>query len=153
MVDPVSVAGLGLAVIPLIISAFENQEVTFQPFVTFRRSRKEAQRFRNILKIQQTVFENECRLLLSSITRKQDEMLSNPDHTLWRDHDLAKLLGAYLDDSLETCVSTLELIHRTLKEINDETHGGFQDLEKLKVDIAFPYSFVIIPKWLFRWPN
>ncbi|KAI9881509.1 MAG: hypothetical protein M1830_000072 [Pleopsidium flavum] len=119
---------------PVIITAFENYEVMFQPFLTFRHSRKEACRFRNTLKIQQTAFENECRLLLSAVTRQQDEMLRNPIHNLWRDHNLAKQLGAYMRDSLETCVSTLDLIHDTLTEIDKETRGGFGDLQKSKED-------------------
>ena len=44
VMDPVTTADLALAMMPLIISAFENYRVTFQPTVTFRRSQKDCLR-------------------------------------------------------------------------------------------------------------
>jgi hypothetical protein len=146
--DPATAAGLVFAVIPLIISAFQKYEAVLQPFVAFRRNQKQARKFQSTLKIQQTAFRNECFLLLSAITRQQVEMLSNPLHSLWRDQDLAKQLGAYLDDSLETCLSTLDLMHGVFTEIDKETRRGFGGLLKTEVPHLLPVGLNCWPRWL-----
>lgn len=56
--DPLSAAGLALAIVPLLISAFENYEITFQPSVTYRRHVKEVERFRARLEGQRAIFLN-----------------------------------------------------------------------------------------------
>lgn len=134
--DPVTVTGLTLAILPLIISAIENYEYTFRPIVTYHRYRKEAKRFQNVLRIQKTAFENECRLLLSTVTTHEDEMLNDRTSGLWRDEELDRRLAERLDESFVTCVSTLELINESLADILRET-GGFEDLLKTKVDYHF----------------
>ena len=57
------VTGIVLGVIPLIISAVENYEVTFQPFVTYCRYSKELREFRASLATQKQLFENQCIIL------------------------------------------------------------------------------------------
>ena len=86
-----------------------------------------------MLKIQQTAFENECRLLLSGITKEQDELFSNPAHNGWHDQDLARRFSAYLNNSVETCLSTITLIDTALTNILEETQGGFHDLQRPRV--------------------
>jgi len=69
MADPATIAGLTLAVAPLIISALENYEYTLQPILIFSRGyQKEVQRFQDALKVQKRDFENECCFLLHSVT-------------------------------------------------------------------------------------
>lgn len=134
--DPVTAAGLTLAILPIIISAFENYENTFGPIVNYRRYRREAKRFETILRIQKTAFENEGRLLLATVTREEDDLVKNLAHPLWRNGELDRKLTERLGDSFDTCVATLDLINETLREIQKET-GGFEDLLKAKVRI-FP---------------
>jgi hypothetical protein len=137
-----TVAGLTLAVLPLIISVFEDYKTAIKPFLTLRRSQREARRFGDSLRCQQTIFENECRLLLCSVTREEDEMFSNAKHCLWQDKGLDQKLSAYLNDSLITCVSTLELIKGTLDEIQKETYTGFSELQKPKAGVLLEDSYV-----------
>ena len=136
--DPATATGLTLAILPLIISAIENYEYTFRPIVTYHRHRKEAKRFQNILRIQKTAFENECRLLLSTFTTHEDEMLNDRTSGLWRNWELDRKLAERLDESFVICVSTLELIDESLVDILRET-GGFEDLLKTKVTRYFSY--------------
>ncbi|KAL9122298.1 MAG: hypothetical protein Q9187_001146 [Circinaria calcarea] len=129
--DPATATSLTLAILPLIIAVIENYEYTFRPIVTFHRHRKEAKRFQNLLRIQKTAFENECRLLLSTVTTHEDEMLNDRTSELWRDEELDRRLAERLDESFNTCVSTLELVNESLVAILKET-GGFDDLLKTK---------------------
>ena len=94
MVDPVTSAGLVLAVVPLIISALENYEYTFQPIIIFSsRYRREVERFQKTLKVQKVLFAEECLLLLQNVTSDQGKyMIHNLRHSLWQDEDLENWL-------------------------------------------------------------
>ncbi|KAH0556613.1 hypothetical protein GP486_005553 [Trichoglossum hirsutum] len=129
MVDPATAASLTFAVLPLIISAVENYEVTFQPFVIYRRYVKEMQRFTAKLGAQKAIFLNECQLLLLAVSHGQniDGILKDPNHPSRKDEALDKELQELLGASFETCVSTLNLINETLGEVTSETQG-FQDI-------------------------
>jgi hypothetical protein len=125
--DPATIAGLVLGVIPLLISAAENYEVTFQPFVTYRRHIKEVQRFKARLDAQRAIFQNECQLLLLAVDQNLTDILRDPNHPSRSDEQLSKRLRDLLGNSYNSCVSTLKLINDTLEEISQETKG-FQDL-------------------------
>ena len=69
MVDPATAAGLGLAVVPLIISALENYEDTFKFFIIFtRKYKKEVEDFQDALRVQKTDFDNQCLFLVQNVT-------------------------------------------------------------------------------------
>lgn len=128
--DPATVAGLVLGLAPLIISAVENYEVTFQPFVTYRRYSEEISKFAARLDTQKAIFNNQCQLLLLAAEKNGsqedvilDNILKDPCHPSRWNETLNDRLEALLGTSLDTCVSTLRLIHQTLAEIIRETKG------------------------------
>lgn len=133
--DPATIAGLVLGALPLLISAAENYEVTFQPFVTYRRHIKEIRRFTAKLDTQRAIFHNECQLLLLSVGQSLADILSDPHHPSRSDEQISKRLEELLGSSYNTCVSTLKLINETLEEITTET-AGFADLLEKKVRLA-----------------
>lgn len=118
--DPVT--GVSL-IIPLIISALENYEYTFQPIIIFSRHyRREVERFQNALKVQRVTFANECCFLLHTVTSNRGNVMINDlGHALWRDEDLEAQLKARLTDSYDGCISALKLINGVLGDINRET--------------------------------
>lgn len=122
-IDPVTVAGLGLAVAPLIISALENYEHTFQPIIIFSHGyRREVERFQHALRVQKVNFANECCFLLHSVTSNRGNlMINDPRHALWQDEDLEDRLIVRLEDCYDACVSALSLINAALSEILRET--------------------------------
>lgn len=134
MADPVTAAGLALAVVPLLISAFENYEITFQPFVTYCRHVKEVERFLARLGIQKTIFLNECELLFMAVSNGPglSEVFRDPNHPSRTDEQISKRLSDLLGSSYSTCVSTLHLINHTLHKISLETKD-FQYLLEDKV--------------------
>ena len=123
MADPATATGLALAVIPLIVSALENYEYTFQPIIIFsKRYRKEVEKFQKALKVQKVNFANECTFLLHSVTSNQgNEMIDDLQHPFWWDRDLENRLRDRLSDSYDGCVSSLSLINDILLEILKDT--------------------------------
>jgi hypothetical protein len=121
--DPATAAGLVLSVIPLLISAVENYEVTFQPFVTYCRYAKEVERFTTRLDTQRAIFCNECQLLFLAVSDGQslNEVLANPAHPLRWDDEISSRLHDMLGSSYQTCVSLLNHINETLSAIMQET--------------------------------
>lgn len=125
--DPVTVTGLVLGVLPLLISAAENYEITFQPFVTYRRHVTEVERFTAKLNTQRSIFHNECQLLLCEVGQNLNDILEDPNHISRHDEQLSSRIQELLGSSCAMCISTLNLINDTLNEITNETKG-FEDL-------------------------
>lgn len=130
--DPITITGLVLGVVPLLISAAENYEVTFQPFVTYRRHVKEIQRFTARLDAQRAIFHNECQLLLWEVGLNLNDILADENHPSRNDQDLSMRIQELLGSSYDTCISTLNIINDTLNEVTTETKG-FQDILDSKV--------------------
>jgi hypothetical protein len=130
--DPTTIAGLVLGVLPLLISAAENYEITFQPFVTYRRHIRGVERFTARLNTQRSIFHNECQLLLCEVDQNLNDILGDPNHISRRDEQLSGRIQELLGSSCATCISTLNLINDTLNEITAETKG-FEDLLNSKV--------------------
>lgn len=134
------VASLVLAVVPLLIAAAENYEVTFQPFVTYHRYAKEIERFTGKLRAQHTVFFNECQLLLFEVGQDLTQILEDPHHPSRTNKELSSRLKELLGNSHQACISTLAFINSTLEEVTNETKG-FHDLLDPKVcDFQSIYS-------------
>ena len=136
--DPVSAVGLALGIAPLIISAIENYEYTFQPFVTYRHYSREIDKFTTRLSTQKTIFNNECQLLLLAVDNRDNRgdlllgsILKDPAHSARRNDALNRRLEELLGSSLTTCVAKLQLIQGTLDEITHETRG-FQEVAAKK---------------------
>jgi hypothetical protein len=137
--DPVTVAGLVLSIALLIISAVESYEVAFRPFLIYRRYSREIAKFATKLDAQKAIFNNQCQLLLLAPERNGsddgvilDNILKDSSHPSRTNQSLSKQLEKLLGVSLQTCISTLKLIHQTLEEITKETKG-FQELLGKKV--------------------
>ena len=122
--------GLVLGVLPLIISALENYEVTFRPFVTYCRYSKELRDFHTRLATQKQLFKDYCLILLSRIGAAK--LLESPSasKSRWRaglldesEQKLADRVTKYLGRSHDTCRSLIELIERTVLSIQQETQN------------------------------
>ena len=133
MVDPATAAGLALAAIPLMISALENYEYTFQPIIIFsRRYRKEVERLQDALRIQKADFGNECCFLLESVSHCGNSMINDLHHQSWQDQGLEDKLKIRLEENYDACVSALRLINIILREILEQTKTLDILLEKVR---------------------
>jgi hypothetical protein len=138
MPDPLTVAGLGLAVVPLILFAIENYEHIFEPaIIAIHGGRTEAGKFQLALDVQKARFENSCRLLLEEVTPYSNDMFRSHQHSLWSSPDINDQLEARLGDSCRACVSALQLIQQALDRALKK-YGGLNVLTQPKV--RFPPS-------------
>lgn len=64
--------GIVLAVLTRVISAAENYKNVYLPFKTLRRFAAEVRQFLCKLKIQRTLFREECRLLLAQVAGDEE---------------------------------------------------------------------------------
>jgi len=117
-----------LGFLPLVISAAEHYNECHQAFVRYRKFTAEVDRFQQHLKVQKTVFRNQCRILLENVTTvtQQDaasSMLGERSHPLWADPETEKQVADYLKDSREACVTVIELIEGRLKCVERESHS------------------------------
>lgn len=130
-----------LGVLPLVISAAEHYNECHQAFVRYRKFAAEVDRFQQHLKIQKTVFRNQCRILLGNVTTvtQQDaasSMLGQRSHPLWANPETEQQVADYLKDSREACVAAIDLIDGRLLCVEKESHilGAIVD-EKQGVSI------------------
>ena len=119
-------AGLALGVLPLLISAAEHYDDCLRPFVRYKNFAREADRFRQLLSIQKTIFRNHCRILLEEITEHDvaSGMLSGPSgpsHPSCSDVELEEQLSKLLGDSRGACITTIEMIEEKLRDIDSES--------------------------------
>ena len=131
IMDPVIPISLALGVAPLIISALENYERTFQPLVIFSRDcQREVERFHLALSVQKTAFANSCHLLLSLVTAHREDvpqMLDNAQHPLWQDVGFRDELRSQLGESYAACVAAVTLVQQTLDRVIQK-YGGLETL-------------------------
>ncbi len=66
------VAGVTLAVLSLVISAAENYHNVYSRFTRFRKFSAEVKEFQSLLKIQRTIFREECRLLVGQVAGEDE---------------------------------------------------------------------------------
>lgn len=118
-------AGLVFGVIPLIISALENYDSIFQPVKIFTSTyQAEVGRIQEQLKIEQTVFREECNWLLQSVlaSNHAQVMVKDVRNPLWHDcQSLDAGMRVRLDENYEACEAALKTIVDVLGRILDDT--------------------------------
>lgn len=117
------VAGIILAILPLLISAAEHYDNVFRPFRRWRKYTSELELFQRQLGTQRTIFRNECRLLLTILTNSQiaREMMKEAAHPLWKDQDLEGKLIKQLGDSGIACSDIINMLQQKLDEVEKKT--------------------------------
>ena len=121
----IETVALVLGVLPLLVSAVEHYEDCFRPFLRYKTFAIEANRYQKQLKIQKTIFRNECRILLENVIEHDVviKMLDKKGHPLWRDEDTEKALSEQLGSSSEACRATVLLIEERLIEVSKESQN------------------------------
>lgn len=120
------VAGVTLAILPLLISAAEHYEDVFRPFKRYNKFAPELEQYQQKLRTQKTIFRNECQLLLVTLTggkQTAKDMLKEREHPLWEDSELNDKFNRQLGDSASACKTTVDLIQVKLKSIEEESES------------------------------
>ena len=126
--------GIGLAIVPLMISAAEHFNQLRQAVARFRNFSDEAQRLLSILNVQRTIFRSEARLLLAPFTGHQlaQEMLENLDHPEWTADNFVKAMESRLGARMEAIAQAIFLITVKLAYLESKTQKYIDSHEKEK---------------------
>lgn len=108
----VELAGLVLAVLPLVISALEDYNNGLDPVKAFVKWENYLPQYIRKLRNQHVHYEQTLRLLLAPITTEYElaEMIAEPHGDLWKDPEMARKLKLKLDESYGA-------YHQTIKDV------------------------------------
>ena len=117
-------AELALGILSLLIAAAEHWDDCIRPFKRYRKFATEVDLFQQRLKVENTIFRNQCRILLENVTddgAAAGQMLAEPSHPSWSDPEVAKELATHLAESRDACQTTIELIKARLENVQEES--------------------------------
>jgi len=116
------VVGIVFGVLPLLISAAEHYDDVFKPFKRFKKAAPELELYQQRLKVQRTIFLNQCQILLTTLTSRESarEMLREKGHPSWNDDTLKRRLVEQLGNSKKACEVTVQMIAKKLKCIEED---------------------------------
>ncbi len=116
------VAGVALAVVPILLSAAEHYDDVQRPLARLFKFSREVSRYCKRLKTHSTIFREECRLLLGHVVRDEEviQMLKASSHPLWKDGVVERGLVELLSTSREACMNTIGMVKKVLEEIEHE---------------------------------
>ena len=138
----VEVAGLALAVLPLLFETVRSYSNVHDSLHTFRHWGSEVFAISFELRIQRDIFFNECRLILQEAVDAEaaKNMIRNRDDKRWESAELEKKLLAVLEDNLERCCSIIVATSHIVKPLEEEMKR-FNVLREQKRDVrASPRS-------------
>ena len=118
----IEVAGLALAILPLILSAAKGYDNVLGSFLRYNRFAEEAKRYSKDLDVQRTIFRNECRNLLEEIINHDaaSSMFELLTDQTWFNSEMNDRLLDQLGESKQACITVIELIEGRLQDINGE---------------------------------
>jgi len=133
------VVGLGLGILPLLISTVEHYDDIIRPFRQYKHFHSEVKRFRDEISSEQVIFRAESLLLLASVTSYDvaEKMVEVHDHPSWKDPDLEKRLSERLGGSCEACKNIISLIDDDLDRIRRKS----QFFDKLNDGYSLPVNY------------
>lgn len=130
------VAGVALAVLPVLMSAAQHYNSCLDPLRRYRRFAKEAQAYCKEIDIQRAIFRNECRNLLEEVVDHvtASGMLDTitPENTAWVDKNLDDQLVQRLGESVTACLDVVGLLEEHLQSVvaDSETFRSIVEQEK-----------------------
>ena len=119
----VEVAGLALAILPLLALALQHYDDCLSPFSRYRRFVKEAEAYCREIDVQRTIFRNECRNLLGGSTDHDTaiSMLKSASRREWNDDELEERIVQRLDESFEACTTIIGMVVERLGNVHAES--------------------------------
>lgn len=120
-------AGLALAILPLLLSVVEHYEDCLRPIERSIHFASRVKRFQEHLRVQKTVFSNQCRILLETVVERDvaTRMLQDKRSPIWQDRIVELGISKQLEGSRGACMAVISQISSTLEV-----------LEKLGAELA-----------------
>jgi hypothetical protein len=122
MMSGLEIAGLALAVAPLIISAIEHYRQGLKPFKVWARYHRELGLLQNVLNVEVAKLLDTCEQLLQSIVphAQLHELITHPGGPHWQDPILQDKLKQLLSRSYSSFMSALGEIKDALDELHEK---------------------------------
>ena len=116
----VEVAGLALAILPLMVSAVDHYDRLLDSFRTYRCFSSKVKRLTDDLNIQRTIFRTECLLLLAPITTRASaqSMLDDLRNEKWNSVAIDLKLSQHFDYLNATCKIVIAQVIEHLKIVS-----------------------------------
>ena len=118
----IEVAGIALAILPMVVSATTQYDKCLAALKRFRRFKAEANKTLLLLGVQKRIFTAQCRILLSTVVGRHTslEMLGLFDDLRRTDSTLEGQLVLRMGDNYRPCVDIMRLIDQNLRSVDNE---------------------------------
>lgn len=116
-------ASLGLAIIPILVSAAENYRSTHDAFRRLRKASNEAEQLYMDILMQRALFDHTCRNLLEDCDVESSKiagMLRDHNDAGWTGNALKSKVDQVFGDHSGSFIDVLHMIQNELKEIENE---------------------------------
>lgn len=123
------VAGVILAVIPLVLEAFDRSDRAFSAFRTFGRYPKEVLRLQAKFRAQKSIFRNDCIHLLAAVTndnQRAHDLVRLATQATWDDEEIRETFhqrAAAVSLTLDSCRDIIQEINGVIGGFDAELQG------------------------------
>lgn len=127
------VVGFAFGAVALVGPAYQLYRDCSALFIRTRTYLKEVKRYGDKLSVQQRIFANECELILSLITEKEEAaaMLEDREHWRWTDSEFIlrwnATMESHFDVALQTVSETLKTIQEKMKKLQSHVKDCTSD--------------------------
>ena len=132
MLTGVETAGLVLAALPIVVQLVEGYESGCKPMLNWLRFRKVYKNLLQGIRLQETLFNNNVRMLLLPLVDTEEEvrvLLEDPGGKSWQDNDLEEALERRLLTSYKSYLETVERFRATTDAFQKKL-GISEDVEQ-----------------------
>ena len=123
------VAGVILAVIPLVLEAFDRSDRTYSAFRTFGKYPKEVHKLQAKFGVQKAIFRNDCINLLTAVTndgQRAHDLVQMATRAAWDDEDIRDMFqqkAAAVSLTLDSCRDIMQEINGVVGGFEAELQG------------------------------
>lgn len=118
----IEVAGLAVGILPILVEVVKSYSSIAKKLHTLRHYSKEVRSISGQLKVQQSIFLNEVRLVLRAVEREGEveAMLEDTADERWTSEHLNDKLRVVLHNSFEACSSLIEGTYDAIQTMTEE---------------------------------
>src|SRR5690348_6167430 len=116
------VAGLVLSAVPILAAALQQYGTLYKLCKRFRKCKSGTEELLNCLHMQQVIFKNETRFLLTAAVGPElaTVMVQDPGHPSWSDAMVESRLDSILGDSKEAIALAAQSTHDKMKRFEED---------------------------------
>jgi hypothetical protein len=136
------VAGVVLAVLPLVVNQLDSYARGLESIKGLRRYRWELEGYSSTLSAQYAIFLNTLEIFLQDVVDDHDErseLISNPEGAGWKDSQFQKRLTENLGRDYNAFTGTVTTLCSLLKEVSNRLGRHTPDYSKVRDSFSTKY--------------